>query len=825
MTLNTKAVSDETEGPVHFVSSAVDGAGDRSMDALKDSETKYRFLAENTLDVIWVLNMDLIFTYVNASCYDLLGYEPDEFIGTALSDHCDAKNYERMLSAVDGMVAALPDVQGLSIEAVMIKKDGCSVDVGIAGKLFFDKDGNLVGLQGTTKDISDLKRTERELIRSESRFRSYVENAPDGIFVLDEHGKYIDINRAACNITGYTKEELLLMNIAEVIYPEDHDAMTTYFGNIFQDGYDRISLRFKKKDGSQGIWSVDATKLPDDHILGFFKEITKEKESEEALIKSEENYRSIFETAANLITSVNEDSIIVDCNQQMKNFLGYEREEIIGNPMSKIIHPDCMTKAYASLNEILETGFAYNKEYKMMRKDGELIDVLINSSGINKTSNGTYERTVCLINDITRRKKDEKRIEYLTTILSSIRNVNKLIVKEKDTQKLAQGICDSLTETHGYNSSWIALFDGRKYVKVARHSGLDDSFDSLRLDDGILPYCGQRILAEKKDMIILNPAEECTGCPLLHGYDRSVAIISKLQYNDNIYGIISASIPIAFSNDQEIIDLFGEVVGDISFALYNLELENIREEAEHSLLISKIAAEDSNKTKSEFLANMSHELRTPLNSIIGFSQILVDEKYGNMNEKQSKFASNVLKSGRHLLELINTVLDISKIESGNMEYEPETVNLSEIIVEVKTLMEPIAKKKLLKLSCDIEPANKDIFVDRIKFSSILYNLFSNAIKFTPEYGEVRVSSTILGDVLEVCVSDTGIGIKQEYYDTIFEPFKQTDSFMTRKYGGTGLGLAIVKKYVEMHGGNIHVESEVGVGSTFTVMIPLNNISS
>ena len=457
----------------------------------------------------------------------------------------------------------------------------------------------------------------------------------------------------------------------------------------------------------------------------------------------------------------------------------------------------------------------------MVKKDGTLIDVIINSSGMNKT-NGNYERTICIINDITERKTSEKRIEYLTSVLKSIRNVNQLIVTENDKLKLVQGICDSLTESHSFYSVWICLMDHNQNPTLIKESGGDSKFSLLtsKMKNGEIPDYIRKALESEELLIVDDLSGQYSENTPAKENTKSVHLFSKLEYKDNVYGVIAATISREFAQDGEIIGLFEEVKGDISFALYKLELENIRQDIEKRLLESKVAAEEANRTKSEFLANMSHELRTPLNSIIGFSTILKDKKHGDLNENQTRYISNVLKSGKHLLELINDILDISKIEAGRMGYEPENVNLSEIVGEVVTLMLPMAHKKDIELTSNIEPEDIEIFADKIKFKEIMYNLLSNAIKFTPQNGKVAITSQLVSDNIEISISDNGIGIPDEKYQSIFEPFKQLDSSSTRKYGGTGLGLAIVKRYVKMHGGSIRVESEPGKGSTFTLAIPV-----
>ncbi|OJH50446.1 PAS/PAC sensor signal transduction histidine kinase [Methanohalophilus portucalensis FDF-1] len=246
-----------------------------------------------------------------------------------------------------------------------------------------------------------------------------------------------------------------------------------------------------------------------------------------------------------------------------------------------------------------------------------------------------------------------------------------------------------------------------------------------------------------------------------------------------------------------------------------------RKNAEDAIIQSKILAEEANRTKSEFLANMSHELRTPLNSIIGYSQILDQNSSGNLNEKELKYLSNIFNSGSHLLDLINDILDISKVEAGKMDYEPEQINLSQTIKIVIGLVKPLAMKKSINLQFINTTDFFEISADNVKVKQILHNLLSNAIKFTPVNGEVKVCLSTVGNTAQISVSDTGIGIPENKQKSIFDPFKQADSSTNREYGGTGLGLALVKKYVEMHGGDIWIESEVGKGSTFTFTIPLN----
>lgn len=245
-----------------------------------------------------------------------------------------------------------------------------------------------------------------------------------------------------------------------------------------------------------------------------------------------------------------------------------------------------------------------------------------------------------------------------------------------------------------------------------------------------------------------------------------------------------------------------------------------KEKMTKELLDSKIAAESANRTKSEFLATMSHELRTPLNSIIGFSDLMLNGSTGDMNEKQIKFMDNISTSGKHLLSLINNILDISKIEAGKMVLDYEIFDPCNAVNEVRQLVGPLSDKKGIRLTCIKDERFDRLSADRTRFKQIIFNLLSNAIKFTPPNGEITMSSHIDEDFAQITIKDTGIGISEDDQNRLFQPFQQLDSANNRHYEGTGLGLALVKQFIELHQGRIWVESEIGKGTTFTFELPL-----
>jgi signal transduction histidine kinase len=265
-------------------------------------------------------------------------------------------------------------------------------------------------------------------------------------------------------------------------------------------------------------------------------------------------------------------------------------------------------------------------------------------------------------------------------------------------------------------------------------------------------------------------------------------------------------------------------------------------------------AEEASRAKSQFLATMSHELRTPLNPIIGFSELLEDQQFGGLNEKQRQYVSRVLTSARHLLSLINGVLDLAKVEAGRSELELDPLHLPQALKTSCEGIRPQAAAKGIELHLNIESAPRTLVADASRIRHILDHLLSNAIKFTPPVGKVTLSARRVqgsgatassaepfrvqggsnlvdepstmnherhGDFVEISVTDTGIGIKTEDLPKLFRPFTQLDASLTRKHQGTGLGLALTKKLVELHGGTIQAESGgPGQGSTFTVILPL-----
>lgn len=399
-----------------------------------------------------------------------------------------------------------------------------------------------------------------------------------------------------------------------------------------------------------------------------------------------------------------------------------------------------------------------------------------------------------------------------------------------------------------------ALLEAKDYLKNV----LNDSADVIMTTDTdgrIVEFNkgAERILGYRRDEVIGRPAAGLYG-----NRDERNKIISKMERD----GIVSNYETRLAAKDGRMIDIsltisglhngVGKEIGTVGISKDITEEKKIRQEIdkksrelkeindrleerilERTIELEKVnkKLERSNKAKNQFIANMSHELRTPLNSIIGFSEILLTDTFGGLNEKQTRHANNILTSGKHLLQLINNILDIAKIEAGKMTLDYSNFSLPGIIDEVMGIVQPLAAKKGVSLEIKLDARASEITADGIKFKQILYNLLSNAIKFTSEGGTVTLAAEKASEIsgknlaasssslLKISVTDTGIGIRPEDTDKIFEEFEQVDGSYSRRHEGLGLGLALTKRLVELHGGVIQVESRPGKGSIFSFILP------
>ena len=295
------------------------------------------------------------------------------------------------------------------------------------------------------------------------------------------------------------------------------------------------------------------------------------------------------------------------------------------------------------------------------------------------------------------------------------------------------------------------------------------------------------------------------------GFDYSIAMAPMLWEGRGVGSIfVTRAPPSPFSAKD--LDLLKTFADQAVIAIQNARLFNEIQDKSRQLEIA-------NQHKSEFLANMSHELRTPLNAIIGFSEVLVERMFGELNDKQDDYLKDIHSSGKHLLSLINDILDLSKIEAGRMELDVEAFDVPAALANAMTLVRERAQRHGIALGLQVAPDVGELRADERKFKQILLNLLSNAVKFTPDGGKVDVRAGLRDGVLEVAVADTGIGIAAEDQAAVFDEFRQVGRHYTNKHEGTGLGLALTKRFVELHGGTLRLDSEPGQGSTFSFTLP------
>jgi PAS domain S-box-containing protein len=423
-----------------------------------------------------------------------------------------------------------------------------------------------------------------------------------------------------------------------------------------------------------------------------------------------------------------------------------------------------------------------------------------------------------------------KKNRYETIISNVTQSVHKSINLQDVLENAVQSLSKNIDRV-----DYVAIYRTNGEEAVLRaHRNLPDRYIELA---GRIPYpkgfTWKTIMEGKPRYCADVDRDEFIG-PVGREIGMKSYLSMPIHFEGRTVGTINIHSLEKNAFDEEDLKLLKIVAQQIEAAINNAqqaeELREARDELEvkvaertKELVQANIQLKEIDRHKSEFLANMSHELRTPLNSVIGFSEILIDKTFGDLNEKQTRYVNNILTSGRDLLHLINDILDLSKVQAGQMTLQLEEFSAAEALSEVETLVKPTAEKKSLELGFSVEDDVRTIRADKGKFKQVMYNLLSNAIKFT-ERGSVSVKTRFIGgaeDLLEVSVEDTGIGIAADDLGKLFKEFEQIDSGISRKYEGTGLGLALSRTLVELHGGKIWVESEYGKGSKFAFTLPLS----
>lgn len=422
-------------------------------------------------------------------------------------------------------------------------------------------------------------------------------------------------------------------------------------------------------------------------------------------------------------------------------------------------------------------------------------------------------------------------LEQATVFERSYSQALRVFTSSYDRSHTLSEVLRLLAESHGFEIGAVYRFDEaseRFVLSVSR--GATQLEDSFGLREGLV---GQATLDRRS--IVLEDAPLLTVQTGLGRGPARFTVIQPMNYQDRILGAIVLGH--TQRPDASAVMFLEQLSRQLGIALLNLDqygnLQRLSlelQERQAEIEIKNRDLERADKLKTEFLANMSHELRTPLNAVIGFSQLLDQQFYGPLNDKQLEYVGEIQSAGEHLLELINDILDLSKIEAGRMDLDTEDLELKPVLESCARLVRERAVRVGLDLSLEVSSGIK-ITADQRKLKQIVVNLLSNAVKFTPSGGAVRVrayqlkrqrEANLKGEWFEVSVADTGIGITSEDQEKLFTAFMQVDGSLARRHEGTGLGLALSKRLAELHGGTILVNSELGKGSTFTLRLPMHS---
>jgi len=635
---------------------------------------------------------------------------------------------------------------------------------------FIHKPINRFELKTRIKSLIRIKKNYEALQESENRYKQLFNNSPAVTLLIDPANYCIvDANEPACTYYGYTYEEMTAKKITDIsIYSRERNREISQ--QVFSEKKGHFYSCHKLASGEirNVEMYINTINIKGKELLFTnVYDVTASKKTERELTESEEKFKQVVELSIDGIIIGANSGKIVDCNEAACRIFGYDKEEMLELNVSDLLRENfrrgiskIINGKAVTENKIIES---INK-----RKDGTFFTAEIATRTFKL---GDEERLIVYVRDITERKKAEKALK----------------ASEENFRALVNNTLDGII---------ILNFEGEV---IAANAAVGKMFN-MQLEKITGTSITKYLAPESVPVAIEDQIN------VLNDKGGYLSVYKAISSRGEPFWIEGLGTKIIYQNQPANI----VVIRDIT----------VRKKAEEALINAKTAAEVANRTKSEFLTNMSHELKTPLNSIIGFSDLLKEEIAGPLNEKQSRYVQFISSSGKNLLNIINDILDLSKAEAGEDDLNMEEFSADEAIKKVISMVLPQTLEKDIKLNYQSENRKLWIAADEGKFRQIMENLLSNAIKFTPEGGSIDVTLKQGDTLVTIEVKDTGIGIPEDSLEKIFKPFIQIDSSLSRNFEGTGLGLTLVKKYVEMHGGNIYVESKIGEGSSFRFELPV-----
>ena len=645
----------------------------------------------------------------------------------------------------------------------------------------------------------ELIRSQEELEISRNRFAELYDFAPVGYFTFDPRGLIQEVNLAGAQLLGINRGRLTEKNFERFISDASgREIFAAHLANVLLgDGIQKCEIRLTAKDGTpiygqmQSV-RVEAGGSEEGRVLCSVVDGTVAKQLEAEIQEARAYSESIVETVRKPLVVLSPELKILTANQSFYETFQVTPEETIGNfiydlgnrqwdiPKLRVLFEDILP------NESVFNG--YEVDHVFLDIGRKVIQ--LNAREIFRKDVGSHIILLAM-EDITERKQSEEVQAQLSQRL-------------RDHQFYTRSLFEANIDASMTCDPSGIITDVNKQMEVLTGCTRDEligaPFKNYFTDPQRAEAAIKLVLGEKK----LNDYE-------LTARDR-----------DGVETVVSCNATTFYDRDRKLQGVFA-AARDVT---ERKRLDQVLQEKNVELELAKAVAEKTSLTKSDFLANMSHELRTPLNSVIGFSEVLQDQLFGPINPKQQEYVSNIITSGRHLLSLINDILDLSKVESGKMGLDLNTFPLRESLDASMNILRERALKGGLEFQLDLAPeAEVLIMADQRKLKQIIFNLLSNAVKFTPRGGTVELSAVRDGDFIEITVADSGIGIREEDLPKLFQAFTQLESVYTKGFEGTGLGLALTRQLVEMHGGRIWVKSAFGAGSRFSFTLPISQAAA